>query len=325
MEIGSFIGLDLEGTGEYYDSDLGIARLNSARAGIYHACKLYNCHSVYLPNYLCPSVKKYLNDLNIDTKWYRINDNMEPIGIKQEKDHAVIIVNYFGILSQDKMQSIVNKFQNVIIDNSAAFFAEPISECYNVYSPRKFFGVPDGCYVMGHYASKGTDNYKQDYSSSTSSFLFKTIEYGTNATYSERMINEGRIDNSEPMKMSGLTKTLLKHINYEKIMKKRVENFKFAHLKFSKYNLFDPLKNFDKTCVPMVYPLVIKNRELDKHLRDKKVYVGRLWNKVLEEVPSDSFEAWMSKYMIPLPIDQRYGRYEITCLSDYVKEILKLT
>jgi hypothetical protein len=59
---------------------------------------------------------------------------------------------------------------------------------------------------------------------------------------------------------------------------------------------------------PMVYPLVIENTSLDEKLRENKVYVGRLWKSVLRELSDSSFETWLSKYMVPLPIDQRYGR-----------------
>ncbi len=322
MEIGSFIGLDLEGTQEYYNNELDMARLNSARSGIYHACGLYGCHTVYIPFYLCPSVNKYLTDHGIKTIKYHINSYFEPIGVKQEPNSAFVIVNYFGILSHRKMQEMAMRFRNVIVDNSAAFYASPIDACYNVYSPRKFFGVPDGCYVIGNYASKGIKQYDQDRSAGTSSFLFATIEQGTNLTYNERMKNEERIDKSGSLRMSELTRCLLKNINYPRIRAKRIENFNYAHLMFNKINKCDPFHSFDSTCVPMVYPLVIENEELDKKLREKKVYVGRLWTSVTQEVESNSFEGRMSKFMVPLPIDQRYGRTEITQMRNYVSDIL---
>ncbi|SMO50464.1 hypothetical protein SAMN06265379_10252 [Saccharicrinis carchari] len=321
-EIGSFIGLDLEGTHEYYNNELDMARLNSARSGIYHACGLYGYHTVYLPYYLCPSVNKYLTDHGIKTIKYHINAHFEPIDVKQEDNSAFVIVNYFGILSHSKMKAIAGKFRNVIVDNSAAFYAQPVEDCYSVYSPRKFFGVPDGCYVIGQYASKGMDAYAQDRSAGTSSFLFATIEQGTNLTYSERMKNEERIDKSGPLRMSALTQCLLKNVNYPRIAAKRKENFKYAHFHFSKINQLDPLQSFDDTCVPMVYPLLIEKEDLDKKLREKKVYVGRLWTSVLQQVDPDTFEARMSKYMVPLPIDQRYGRSEINCMHQYVMDVL---
>ena len=152
MEIGSFIGLDLKETGEFYNGETNIARLNSARAGIYHACRLLKCSSIHIPFYLCPNVKKFLSDHGIIVKPYFINNIFEPINLRQLTNHAVLLVNYFGIISASKIRLMANRFENVIIDNSAAFYSEPTEGCLNVNSPRKFFGVPDGCYVIGNNA-----------------------------------------------------------------------------------------------------------------------------------------------------------------------------
>jgi hypothetical protein len=311
MEIGSYIGLDLNESGEYYNENINIARLNSARAGIYHACKLYDCHSVYMPFYLCPTVKKFLlyNGLNVIP--YFIDEKFEPVNLEQKNNHAVLLVNYFGILSIKKVKRVANRFKNVIIDNSAAFFSNPIDGCYSIYSPRKFFGVPDGSYVIGDKAERITSDYARDFSSETASFLFKRIEFGTSATYDERMKNEERIDNASILNMSNLTRTLLKSIDYYRIKTKRFENFLFAHTLYKDLNLFDPTQFMDEECIPMVYPLVLEDLILTERLIKKKIYVGRLWKHVLNEVPMKSFEARLSKYMVPIPIDQRYGKEEL--------------
>jgi len=42
---------------------------------------------------------------------------------------------------------------------------------------------------------------------------------------------------------------------------------------------------------------------------------------VLAEVPDTSFEAWLSKYMIPIPIDQRYNEKAIKYVHDIVSSL----
>lgn len=306
MEIGSFIGLDLRETGEFYEGDANIARLNSARAGIYHACRLLNCSSIHIPFYLCPTVKKFLSDHGIMVKPYFINNIYEPIDLRQLTNHAVLLVNYFGILSASKIRLMANRFENVIIDNSAAFYSEPTEGCLNVYSPRKFFGVPDGCYVIGDNAAKHVYDYEQDFSSPTASFLFKKLEYSTSETYSDRMVNEERINNSGLLKMSLLTRSLLNNIDYLSIKIKRKVNFQNAHSIFHGVNRIDLTMFVDSSCVPMVYPLVIERLDLDDKLKKNHIFIGRWWKSVLSELPDNTFEAWLSKYMIPIPIDQRY-------------------
>ncbi len=321
MEVGSFIGLDLRESGEYFPRNNNIARLNSARAGIYHACRLLNCNKVHIPYYLCPTVKIFLAKKGIKVNSYYINERFEPFNIKQKQNEAVLIINYFGILSSGKLKKLAGLFKNVIIDNSAAFYSNPLKRCYNVYSPRKFFGVPDGCYVIGNEAKKFTSSYDQDISSETALFLFKRIEYGTSASYSDRMTNEERIDKADILNMSILTRSLLKSIDYLEIKDKRKENYLFAQSLYKKINMFDPTQFLDNDCVPMVYPLMIEDINLDEKLRNKKIYVGRLWKSVLRDVSEETFEARLSKYLIPVPIDQRYGKEEIKFVFDIIRNI----
>jgi hypothetical protein len=319
-EIGSFIELDLRNTGEYYSGAINIARLNSARAGIYHACRILNCSSVYIPYYLCPTVKEFLTRKGIKVKSYFISERYEPVNVKQEDDSAIVLVNYFGIIANSYLRKISRQFKNVIIDNCPAFYNNPIDDCYNIYSPRKFFGVPDGCYVVGKNAEKLTDEYDQDFSSETSSFLMKRIEFGSSAVYHERMRNEERIDNADILNMSVLSKALLNSIDYSNIKKKRQNNFHFVNDLYKGFNLVDPARFMDNECVPMIYPLVVEDPDLVEKLKEKQIYTGRWWKHVLSEVPEKSFEAKLSKFLVPIPIDQRYGKEELAyCYKEFCK------
>lgn len=320
-EIGSFIELDLRNTGEFYDGKLNLARLNSARAGIYHALRLLNCRQIHIPRYLCNTVRDFLHKKGINVTYYRLNPSFEPELTLVEPGSAVLIVNYFGILSQSHVKRLIKRFENVIVDNCQAFYSTPDRNGYHIYSPRKFFGVPDGCYVTGNKAENLQEEYLPDTSSEHAAFLLKRIEQGCSPVYSERMQNEVRIDSSDIMRMSGLTHALLQNIDYESIRKKRMENFGHAHDLYRNMNLLDVERFMDRDSVPMVYPLVTKDKKMVDKLRDKGVYTGRWWNHVLKEVPADSFEAWLSMYMIPIPIDQRYGIDEIQYVFNFIHDL----
>lgn len=324
MELGSFIGLDLRDTGEFYKGETNIARLNSARAGIYHSCKLYNCNAIYIPYYLCPSVKKFLEVHGVTVKPYFINNRFEPRKLNQKENHAFLLVNYFGIISSKKIHELATQFRNVIIDNSAAFYSEPLNGCYNVYSPRKFFGVPDGCYVIGDNAEELVRDYEMDFSSPTASFLFKRLEYSTKETYSERMKNEERIDASSILRMSQLTTSLLKNIDYLSVKSKRQKNFLYAKELYKDINAINLTDYFDNSCVPLVYPLLVRDTELDMKLRIKGIYTGRWWKSVLNEVSEKKYEAFLSRNMIPIPIDQRYGMSELRYCYDIIRELAQV-
>lgn len=321
MEIGSFLELDIRSTGEFFSGSKDVARLNSARSGIFHALRLYGCSTIYLPFYLCPTVERFLIRKGIEIRKYFINSQFEPQINNIESGSAILVVNYFGILSKAFLSGIIEKYNNVILDNSASFFSEPFEGCYNVYSARKFFGVPDGCYVIGADAGDSLDEYQQDYSSETSAFLLRRHEVGCSASYAERMKNEARVDASDILLMSGLTRKLLQAIDYKSVKSKRQENFKTACEIYRIINKIDPTLHIDGNVVPIVYPLVFEDDKLVDRLREKLIYTGRWWKSVLHEVPEQSFEAYLSKYMVPIPIDQRYDQ---THLNYVFHEILKL-
>jgi hypothetical protein len=321
-EIGSFLEMDLRPGKEYFAEEINLARLNSGRGGIYHAMRLMNCNTVYLPYYLCPDVSLFLKDRAINIKFYLISERFEPQLIDNEDGSAVLIVNYFGLFSRQKLNQLKSKYRNVIIDNCGAFFMPHIENCYCIYSCRKFFGVPDGCYVVGPGAgSVSFYDYPCDQSSDTAAFLLKRIEKGCSAVYEERMKNEERIDHAGVLKMSDLTRALMSSLDYDLIAAKRRDNFRFASSLYRQLNLINPDLFGDDNIVPLFYPLVINDKELVEKLKINEIYTGRRWNNVLKEVPPDSFEAFLSSLMVPLPIDQRYGEEELNYCYNILRQV----
>lgn len=319
MEIGSFIELQFKKGLEYYKGN-NVFRLNSGRSALVYAFKQLSCKRVYIPHYQCETVRNAFAKANIDIKYYNISSSFEPILENIETDSAIIIVNYYGIFSSSYIKKLISKFKNVIIDNSQAFFSQPVENCLNVYSARKFVGVPDGAYVIGDCSKESYDLLKKDYSSDTSLFLLSRIEYGCEGkTYQNRMLNEERIDNTGIRKMSELTHTILDSIDYTSVIDKRRENFKYASKLFDPVNEIELNNFYDEKCVPMVYPLVISDESVMDCLIKGKHFQGRWWYYVLDEVNEDSFEYYLSKYMIPITIDQRYGINELNYIYNLIK------
>lgn len=322
-EIGSFIELEFYSGKEYYnDSKYGkdnIIRLNTGRAAIFHAIKCYGVKKVYLPKYECDSVRDFLIHNGIEVKYFNIDINFKPLIDKNEKDSAIVFVNYFGIMSK-KYFEFVKYYNNVIIDNAQAFFFEPIDNCYNVYSCRKFIGVPDGSYVIGDGVNKF--EYDKDYSSDTSQFLLSRIEYGCEGkSYELRKNNEKRIDVSKVLLMSELSRKILDGADYENNIKKRKENFAFARNLFDAINRIRINEFVDDDSIPMVYPLLI-DKDIIQELKNKKMFQGHWWEYLVDETNKEEFENQLSKYIVPITIDQRYCKYDIEKQFNIVKELL---
>lgn len=319
MEIGSFIELGFQQDNEFHKGNLNIARLNTGRAAIYHAMRLLNCRIVYLPVYQCETVRNFLIRKNVKIKYYRMDWEFNPIMDCIEEDACIVVVSYFGIMGVSRMEQLTSRFERIIVDNAQSFYSKPIQNVYSVYSARKFVGVPDGAYVIGKGAEKYTDEYGQCYSSDTSLFLLQRVEYGCEGkTYTNRSVNEERIDQEDILKMSKLTRGILDGYNYNDIQDKRRANFRIAAALFDDVNLLDVHHYYDNSCVPMVYPLVIEDDDLLPKLLKAKHFQGRWWNYLRSEVDEGYFEYWLSRYMIPVTIDQRYGKEELEYIRSFV-------
>ncbi len=320
MEIGSFIELQFERGREYYKQTEHIARLNTGRAAIWHAFRVLNCSAIWIPYYQCDTVRDFLYKHNVQIKYYHIDASFTPLDLEPKSGEAVLLVNYYGVMSCSRMRYLSEQYKHVIIDNAQAFFAEPIKGCMNIYSCRKFVGVPDGAYVIGENVSKYIDEYAQCYSSDTALFLLQRIEYGCEGkAYSSRRKNEYRIDTEDCMKMSALTNTILDGVDYEFIKKKRRENFFIASELFDDINRINAMQYYDASCVPMIYPIVVEDDSLLCKLQEAKHFQGHWWSYLQNEMPKDSFEYWLSRYVIPVTIDQRYGKEELC----YIKEKMR--
>lgn len=323
MEIGSFIELQLPKGLEYYNQKNKIARLNTGRAAIYHAFRCTGCKSIWIPIYQCDSVREILLQHGIEVKFYKIDSRFNPIDLNPDVDEAVLFVNYYGIMSNSRTKELASLSTHPIIDNCQAFFNNPLNSdnALNVYSCRKFVGVADGAYVIGENAELYMDEYPQGYSSDTAAFLLTRIEYGCEGKgYQARSINEHRIDNEGVMKMSALTRVILDGTDYSLIKIRRRDNFKTAHMFLGDINCIDPLMYYDDETIPMVYPLVVEDDDLINRLFKAKHFQGHWWSYICNEQPKNSFEYWLSRYVIPITIDQRYGKSEIEYLCNIIKK-----
>lgn len=74
--------------------------------------------------------------------------------------------------------------------------------------------------------------------------------------------------------------------------------------------------------VPMVYPLLIEREELRHVLKANHIFVGQWWKYLLEEPGPSAFEKRLSRYLLPIQIDQRYGPRELDDTAGVIAEAL---
>lgn len=313
--IGGYFELETTDLGSIYH-DLSVA-LNSGRNALELIIRHLNVDKIYIPFYACDVILQPIEKLGIDYRFYALDMEFFPKIDMLKKNEALIYVNYFGILYQ-RVEALSKRFNNFIVDNSQAFFEKHLSKTYSFYSPRKFFGVPDGGFA---YLNKDPrEILKTDISYERFSHLIKRIDQGPEEAYGEFKANETKLDNLPLMSMSKLTRRVLSSINYEKVRKIRNENFKYLHQHLKQDNQLTDIITSAEINGPMVYPYLHKhNADLRVVLIKHKIFVARYWPNVTEWIADkNSVEAYLFANLIPLPIDQRYSLRDMQSIIDVV-------
>lgn len=312
-EIGGFFELELAEKEEYHSSAI---RLNKARSAIYYILKAKQVKKVFLPYYLCSCILEPIEMLNIDYEFYNIDQKFLPIFEKKIEAHECFFyINYFGLFSEN-VKKIISKMNNVIIDNTQAFFDYPYEGVDTIYSPRKFFGVPDGSYL--YTDKKWNEQLESDYSYKRLDHLVKRIDISANQSYELFQKNEEALSKVLPRKMSNLTRRILKSIDYEYIKKRRNENFLYLHNELKKSNQLN--LDLNKLNGPMVYPWLVELEKVKQILIQNNIFVATYWKEVLHNTEADWFEYKLGSKLVPLPIDQRYNQSHMESILKVIKE-----
>lgn len=271
---------------------------------------------VYIPSYTCDVVLEPLVRLEIPWSYYKIDKNLEVAeDISLEPREYIVVNNYFGV-KDSYIQQIATKYgDRLIVDCAQAFFAKPLPGVKTCYSARKFVGVSDGGVAYG--CNNDLSALAEDDTSNHSQHLFIRKQHGAEAGFADYRKDEEMLDNQVPKRMSSFTKDILNNIDYPVIVEKRRNNYSFLADELSQRNLLS-LPPIDTFVAPMCYPFMVENGdELRKKLIEKKVFVPRFWPN--ENIPESSINSLiLSKSILPLPCDQRYGKEEMNRIIEII-------
>lgn len=277
-----------------------------------------NVKHVYLPYYTCEVVLEPLKKLNIPYTYYHINTDFEIADeLKPKEGEYIIANNYYGI-KDAYIQKLAERYSGqLIVDCAQAFFAKPLPGIKSFYSMRKYVGVADGGVAYtGNLPDDLVEVEEMEKTDDHDSHLFKRKQHGAEAGFADYQANEKKMDGQPIRLMSYQTKWLLDHIDYDNVVVRRRENYRYLHEALGGKNTLS-LPNIDSFACPMVYPLMVKTDiNLRKRLIDNKVFVAKYWPNV-EEKNGFETEYNMAVNVIPIPCDQR-------CCQEEMNRIIRI-
>ena len=319
-EYGGYLPLELNPGSEYFEGySEKLLRFNSVKAAFDHILRRTKPDKVFVPLYYCPSTTEALLRSGIPVRYYHVQENLLPEQLPDDPGTLVLLVNYFGVID-DAIKATAHSFQNatVILDQAHGFFCPPIMSggVFNVYSARKFFGVPDGAYAIGEciYGEQPEEHL----AGPTAYYLMKSYEQGTNAAYEEKKQADADIA-AEYASMSRLAIGLLKNVDYDRVQTRRLQNFAAFHAALASRNGLA----FSGSVPAYVYPFLCENgKALKARLVSGRIYVSTLWTSELLSQSGNAFEHSMSDNAVFLPIDQRYGDDDIAFMIHVLEDCL---
>lgn len=312
--IGGYFELELPQYEEYHKDAI---RLNSGKNCLEYILLCRKYRKVYLPYYTCDVVLKPFHKFGIAYQFYHINLQFEINDkIELKNNEALLYTNYYG-LKQRYVEQLAKKYgRNLIIDNSQAFYAKPLEGIDTFYTCRKFFGVPDGAYLYND--AKPLEGLQRSVSFNRMAQLIKRIDLSPKAGFEDFHQAEELLSKDEIMIMSLFTERVMTSIDYQQTALKRRANFMQLHDYLLMSNMLH--LSLEPDTVPMVYPYLTDKEGLRQYLIQNKIYIAKYWPNVDDWVKNNSVESKLANYLIPLPIDQRYGKEE---MNRIIKLIVK--
>ncbi len=318
--IGGFFELELNYGNEQYHKTQTV--LSTGRSCLNLIIKEVSPSKIFLPYYICDSLIEPIANKKINYQFYSLNQKLEPEENILLKDNEYIIyINYFGLM-KGTVGNLIEKYpNNLILDNTQAFYEKGFSDIWSFNSARKFFGVPDGAFLYSPYPLI-TDLFNRNGDFHYDHLVHRLIKKQEIA-YKEFVAYEKSL-NDEIKYVSILSELLLSNIDYQKAKEKRIINYKMCHSAFKEINQLNLSLQTDS--VPMVYPLLVETNFDREVLFKKNIFIPTFWEDVLQRSDDENiykFEKRISKQLLPLPVDQRYGIDDMNYLISEVHNLIE--
>lgn len=313
MEYGGYIELE-RFRGDILHSD-GIA-LNCGRSCLGYLLEAKAVKKIYLPFFLCETVKHTAEKYNVEIGFYHIDRDFRPvIDFEVCDDEFLYLVNFYGQLAEEYIRQSIAKYRNIILDNAQDYFAGPIMGAHTIYTCRKFFGVPDGAFLYTSF--NNVNEYERDIVNNRMQYLLGRFEENASKFLEGYQYNNEYFEGKPVRRMSLISENILKALDYEAIKTRRNENWEYVSDKLSKYNGLKPAKSEG----PFAYPLLISDgMKMKKRLANKLVYLPTLWPNVIEECAEGTVEYEYAANILPIPVDQRYSPEDMKAMCEIIED-----
>jgi hypothetical protein len=302
------------------------------RNAINYIVEVLDIDNIILPYYICPMVIKIFKSKNINVYYYeQFNDDLTILTneilsslnkLKLEGKSYFFWNDYLGILDDIPINIYQYLKHNNIVPIIDAIHTLPVKD-YNsdivIYGFRKLLNEPFGALLK-----LNKQNIENDSLSFLNSFLYRIGFYLKNKTLNLKINLFSKLDfdsNELFLYDKYQYKSLLKihnKIDYNKICKKRKDNFIFLH-----ENLPNKIDiDINNIKCPYGYPLMVKDNLYSRRkLWENNIHSFILWDKLYEsdEIKNFKYIDLLKKSNLILPINQDLTQKELRIIIEVVQ------
>lgn len=303
--------------------------LANARAGIWLLVNQLKPLHVWVPSYLCHTIIGAIDRNITEIRFYGVDYDLTVRSNELVSEVAsgdlVIFIDYFGYPHDHQLSTCVKeKGAWVMADASQALLSYHVgtNSDFVLFSPRKYIGVPDGgilrvpeSFPVSHISLEMPPTAWWLKALQTV-ILRREFDDGLPTREWFRLFREAE-DSAPtgPYAMSQLSRTILEYsVDYSRIAQKRIDNYCTLLERLAAYALFPRI---EKDVVPLGFPVHVANREaVRKTLFDHEIYPPVHW-EIENVVPPEYEESHrLSRQIMTLPCDQRYGLEDMERIAD---------
>jgi dTDP-4-amino-4,6-dideoxygalactose transaminase len=307
--------------------------LATARGAFGLLCESLTPRLVWLPSYLCSAIVDGFATANAQVRFYPLDDQLNIADVEWldavEANDLVVFIDYFGFDRWSAFGAEVRaRGAWVVEDACQALLNDRFSEHahYVLFSPRKFFGVPDGGILTSYCGAPLPDRtlpppnggwWLDSLAATQLRGTFDICE-GDRRWFELFQKAEAHAP-SLPTRMSELTSLLLVNsVDYAKRAHQRRENFLALAEALPDVALYRELEAGD---VPLGFPMVFDDRDRAlSALYEQQIYPAVHWP--LENVVPKEFAAShrLSRRIATLPCDHRYTVADMRRMAALVRQ-----
>jgi hypothetical protein len=288
--------------------------------------------TVWLPSYLCGVVMGAFPAELTRVRFYAVDERLRIADtgwlVEIQTGDMVVFIDYFGFNQWSEYGAEARKRGAWIVEDACqALLNERFCDYshYVIFSPRKFVGVPDGGILLAQgQPSLPERNFPTPparwwIEAFTASQLRAEFDrHGGERRWFELFRKTGAEGPLEPYRMSELSQLILENaIDFAEVGRRRRENFRLLARALPELAMFAELPD---EVVPLGFPIQLATRDrVRQALFAEQIYPPTHWplNGFIPETFAASHA--LSRHILTLPCDQRYGEDDMERMVSVVK------